>query len=114
MGIFSSWKRKQALKQYARELPRRLSQDYGASTFFTRGQVATAITKLKLNPNFSVYAYAMFLSEDEYNAGHQGTPASLSYLDARVEFARYLPPPPAGSSSFYESGIGMTGGGGTY
>jgi hypothetical protein len=48
MAVFADLKRKRAIKQYARELPRRLYGDYGASTYFTPGQIATATRKLKL------------------------------------------------------------------
>ncbi len=112
MGLFANWKRSQALKRYARELPRRLSHDYGASTFFTRGQIATAITKLKLNPNFSAYAYAMFLSDDDYNAGLSSDPALPAYDKARTEFARNLLSTPSSQASFTDALEATDGGGG--
>jgi hypothetical protein len=112
MGMLANWKRKQALKRYASELPGRLSRDYGATTFFTRGQIATAIAKLKLDPSCSDYAYAMFLPEEDYHAGPRANSAFPSYDEARTEFARHIPPRQPNSATFYESGIGMTGGGG--
>jgi hypothetical protein len=111
MALFADLKRRRAIKQYARELPRRLYDDYGASKFFTPGQIATAAKKLKLAPEFMVYGYAMFLSEDAFDALQPGGSMPLSYQDARAEFAQYAPSKVYDHENFYESGQGFPGAG---
>ncbi len=104
MAIFADLKRKREIKKYASELPRRLYGDYGASTFFTPGQIATAVRKLKLDPAFIVYGYAMFLSEEAFASLQLPTPNQLSYGDARATFVKYTPVKPSATANFYDFG----------
>jgi len=105
MKFFAGRKRDKALALYARSLPARLAQDYGASAFYTKGQINKAISNLKLPADFAAYAHAMFLPEDAYDA------TSPTYAEARAAFQAHLSRKPV-SGEFYESGIGMTYGGG--
>lgn len=111
MAIFAGLKRKREIKRYMQELPRRLHSDYGASTFFTPGQIATAAKKLKLDPEFMVYGYAMFLPKEIFEDLKNTIQNPLSYEEARADFVRYDPTATSASANFYESGIGFTAGG---
>jgi hypothetical protein len=107
MALFADLKRKRAMKQYGRELPRRLYGDYGASTFFTPGQIATAAKKLKLPPEFMVYGYAMFLPKEIFEELKPTMQNPLSYEEARAGFVPYNPTTAAADSNFYESKLGF-------
>jgi len=106
MKLFVNRKLNRALALCARVLPALLTRDYGASTFYTKGQINKAIANLKLPADYAPYAQAMFLPEDAYGLK---TP---TYAEARAAFQTHLPQKPV-SGDFYESGIGMTYGGGT-
>ena len=89
--MFAAFRKKRALKRYAQELPHCLARDYGGQKSFTSAQIAAAVRKLKLDPTLIVHAYAMFLSKELFDSVVTGTPPSLSYEDARVEFLRQVP-----------------------
>ncbi len=107
MPLFAHLKRKRAIRQYARELPRRLNSDYGASAFFTPGQIATAARKLKLDPEFLVYGYTMFLPKESFEDLRKTIQNPLSYEEVRANFVRYNPAVTAENSNFYESVSGL-------
>ena len=109
MALFADLKRKRAIKQYASELPRRLYSDYGASTFFTPGQIATAAKKLKLAQEFLVYGYAIFLPKEVFEELKPTMQNSLTYEEARAEFARHAPSKVYDHENFYESELGFPG-----
>jgi hypothetical protein len=89
--MFAAYRKRQALKRYAQELPRCVARDYGGQKSVTSAQIAAAVHKLKLDPTLIVYAYAMFLSKELFDSVMAGTSASLSYEDARIEFLRQVP-----------------------
>jgi hypothetical protein len=103
MPLFAS-KLDRALATCAKTLPARLAQDYGASEAYTKGQINKAMNKLKLDPKVTIYAYAMFLQEAEYDN------VSPTYSEARAAFMRHMPEKTV-EGLFYESGLGLTGGG---
>src|SRR5208282_5989186 len=95
MNLFGAYRRKRAIKRYARELPRRLYKAYGASEFFTPAQVKTAVAKLGLDPALIALAYAMFLPEDIYEGSRSQLPTAPPYQEARDEFLRFAPKQPS-------------------
>ncbi len=114
MKLLAALRKRHALKRYARELPPRLSHDYGGHEFFTRAQIEVAVGKLKLDPAFIAYGYAMFLPEETFNESLAQMPPSSSYEQARSEIRRYAPPTVRCDDHFYESecgGMGLGDGG---
>jgi hypothetical protein len=96
-------------KQYAARLGGHLSRAYGASDFYTPGQIRSAVAKLGLNPKFIMLGYAAFLPEKAYIIVSASESIQVPYRDARDMVKRYSPRGFGGSASFYESGIAMTG-----
>ncbi|HEY1612927.1 MAG TPA: DUF6559 family protein [Rhizomicrobium sp.] len=108
--MFAAYRKRRALKRYAQELPPRLQRDYGGREYFTRAQIDVAVRKLRLDPKLVVYAYALFLARDEYQALHGATlPA---YSDARAELLQYVTARAASAHNFNESGLGFPAAGG--
>jgi len=107
MTILAGFRRKRAIKRYAQELPRQLYSDYGVSTFFTPRQIATVSKKLKLDPDFIIYRYAMFLAKEVFEELTATMPNPPSYEEARAAFVRYDPAATAENPNFYESGLGL-------
>ena len=59
-------RKKKALKSYIHKLPKLLRKDYGASERYTTGQVRRSIDRYGLNQNYVMYAYAMFVSKNDF------------------------------------------------
>jgi hypothetical protein len=91
MQFFRSWSRNRIAKRYARELPRRLKQAYGASERYTPAQIRTAVSSLGLDANFIALAYVSFLAEEEFDALQFEMSEPISYADGRAMIARYRP-----------------------
>jgi hypothetical protein len=111
MKIFAALRKRRGIRRYARELPRRLAHDYGTRKSFSPAQIDVAVHKLKLDATLIVYAYAMFLSREDFVTILAGSPTSLSYEDARAEFFRYAFHGTS-SSDFHESELGLPAAGG--
>jgi hypothetical protein len=110
MQFFHAYARRRAVRRYARELPRRLSTDYGGGEFFTPPQIRAAAATLGLDPALIGYGYAMFTPEAEFYALDPSLRGALSYRDARAELARYIARSPSATGDFQESGIGLVAG----
>jgi hypothetical protein len=109
MKLFGNSKQNRKIAAYARTLPPRLARDYGASQFYTPGQIARGIANLKLDPSFAIYAHAAFLTEDSFLALHPPMPDTPSYEEARAVFAAHRPSTPISDANFTESGAGFNG-----
>ena len=73
-GSIRAWRDRWSVRKHAPLLQRRLMADYGASEFYTVGQVRAAMGRVGL-PDFLVAAgYAAFLSEADFGSvpGMQG------------------------------------------
>jgi hypothetical protein len=112
MKLLSAWRRRWALRRYARELPKRLYRDYGASEYFTAAQIKTAVGRLGLDDAYIVFGYAMFLPEDAFNALLPGLRNPTPYTEARSEFLGWSATKPSSANGFYESGLGWQFGSG--
>ena len=99
MSLFGAFRRRRAVRKYARRLPRQLYRDYGASQFFTPGQIRAAVARLKIDPAFIVYGYAMFLPEAAFNELRPQMQSQLSYQRARAELLRHVPSKLSGSDN---------------
>ena len=114
MNLLLALRKRRALKRYAKGLPHCLSRDYGPHEFFTRAQIDVAVAKLKLDREFIVYGYAMFLPADVFSGLVSGLPKPLSYVQARDEFRSYVRSHPSLQNDFYKSnngGLGLSDGG---
>ena len=118
MGWFARWRLNRAAKQYARRLPRRLRQGWGASKTYTRGQIDAAVGDLRLDANYVFIAYAVFLSPEDLEAS-QAAFAGFTASEARGAFDSWRPSPSGwgantdyGSSGDYGDGGGHHVGGG--
>lgn len=75
--------KRRAIKNYARKLPALLKKDYGWSDKYTVGQVRRSIERHRLNPNYTIYAYAMFICKNDFQQLDQKT--SMTYEELRLE-----------------------------
>jgi hypothetical protein len=82
-----------AARAYARSLPQELHADWGASTYYTVGQVRTALSRRHLTNRFVAIAYAAFLTEADYLAVAPELPVVIPYDLARGVFEQAKPWP---------------------
>ena len=59
---------RRAAKSYARILPQRLLAGWGASEFYTPGQVRAAVGATGLGGRYVAIAFAAFLTREEFDA----------------------------------------------
>ena len=62
-----------------------LRKRYGAARYYTPGQVKTASDQAGIEAQYLVYAYALFLSKDQFASLGLETPQSRDYEDLRNE-----------------------------
>jgi hypothetical protein len=100
--IFRSRVERSTVRKYASLLGPRLRRDFGASEYFTPGQIKAAVTACQLPPQYVSVAYAAFLSEEAFRSlGVYG-----DYQSLRLLFHHYVPSDPgtpfhpAGPSSY--------------
>jgi hypothetical protein len=74
--------------KFAQRLGPRLLRDYGASRFYTAGQIRVACAKCRLPPRHLALAYAGFLPPDEFEA-IAGRAALSDYSALRALFLRF-------------------------
>jgi hypothetical protein len=91
MGLLHHLTLRRAAKRYARELPGRLLQAYGATTRFDPAQIRAAASSLSLDSRFIAFGYAAVLSEEEFIALQGEMPIPMAYHDARSQLARFAP-----------------------
>ncbi len=91
MGWLENLRRRGAAKRYAQLLPRRLAEAYGRSKIYTKGQITTAVTFLKLDAGYIAYAYAMFLPEEAYQEATRELTFAPDRNVAIAEFDRFRP-----------------------
>ena len=121
MGWLRTWRINRAAKQYGRRLPQQLREGWGFSETYTAGQIKSAVKKLGLDGNFIALGYATFLPEEQFDSLRAEMPIPLSYVEARMTFARHLdrgngPWEPAGENPYVMSGVeshGASGGAGS-
>ena len=74
--------------KFAQRLGPRLLRDYGASKFYTPGQIRAACTKSRLPRRQLALAYAAFLPQTEFEATADGV-ARADYKRLRALFFRF-------------------------
>jgi hypothetical protein len=75
--------------KFAQRLAPRLLRDYGASKFYTPGQIRTACAKCRLPRRHLALAYAAFLPQTEFEAATDET-MWPDYMALRVLFFRFI------------------------
>jgi hypothetical protein len=66
-GWYGRWRLRAAIRKYARRFGATLLQDYGASDFYTPGQIEHTARKLNLPRRYLCIMQAGFLPEDKFN-----------------------------------------------
>lgn len=79
--------RRRRLRPVVIDLPRTLKKNFGASDFYSAGQVDTASRKLKLKPGVMPAAHAIALTPEEFSSAEPGLSTS-DYQAVRAEIAR--------------------------
>jgi hypothetical protein len=75
--------------KFAQRLGPRLLRDYGASRFYTAGQIRAACAKCNLPRRHLALAYAGFLPPDEFEATAGAAAQSDDYSALRALFFRF-------------------------
>lgn len=75
--------------KFAQRLALRLLRDYGASKFYTPGQIRAACAKCRLPRRHLALAYAAFLTQTEFEAATDET-MWPDYMTLRVLFFRFI------------------------
>ena len=82
---------RKAAKRFARELPRKLSNDYGASKTYTPPQIVRAVERAGLPTDYICLGFAAFLTEETFNSlGPRSF--GMTYQDMRSLLKRYTHP----------------------
>jgi len=87
MGFFERWRKRRAIKNYARRLPGLLAKDYGRSKSYTPAQVRSSIERHGLNTEYSCYGVAMFSDRESFDQFHADIGEPCNYDDMRHEIA---------------------------
>ncbi|MBT3022616.1 MAG: hypothetical protein KUF77_01455 [Candidatus Thiodiazotropha sp. (ex Lucina aurantia)] len=77
--------KKAAIKQYCNRLPSLLFRRYGRSANYSYSQVKNTIIEHNLSKSYIVYAFAMYLSLDDYDENVLGEKHIPAYIDLRKE-----------------------------
>ncbi|HEV2674383.1 MAG TPA: DUF6559 family protein [Aliidongia sp.] len=84
MGLIERFRLRQAGRRYAQRLQTALVIGYGASPFYTAGQIDAAVRRQKLQVSFVWLGYAAFLTEPDFDAATQGMVLPLTYEQVRT------------------------------
>jgi hypothetical protein len=87
MGFFERFKKRLAIKSYARLLPRLLAKDYGRSKSYTPAQVRSSIERHGLNTEYSCYGIAMFSDREGFDQFHAASGELCNYDEMRGEIS---------------------------
>ncbi len=87
MGFFERFRKRRAIKIYARRLPRLLAKDYGRSQSYTPAQVRKTIERHGLNATYSCYGIAMFSGREGFDQFHAESGEQCNYDEMRTEIA---------------------------
>ncbi len=91
MGWLRRWAMRRAARAYARRLPAELQAGWGAAPFYTPGQVAAAIRRLKLEGPHAALAYAAFTTQSDFETVESALRGQIGYDEARKLMERTAP-----------------------
>ncbi|HXY58428.1 MAG TPA: DUF6559 family protein [Methylocystis sp.] len=92
MGFLTRFRKRWAIRSYARRLPRLLAADYGRSKRYTPPQVKATIERSGLNSDYFGYAVAMFSDRDGFEHFHAELGENRSFDEARAELLSFCYP----------------------
>jgi hypothetical protein len=86
---FESWRKRRAIRCYARRLPRLLAKDYGYSKTYTPQQIRKTIERSGMNTDYSCYGVAMFSGREDFNEYHREIDEYYDYDAMRRHVAEW-------------------------
>ena len=90
MSLLFTLRKNGAAKRYARKLPAALRNGWGRSASYTPGQIQAAVRTAKFDPEFIVFGYAAFLSEEAFAEVYADIPPPIPRDAAREAFVRFV------------------------
>ncbi len=90
MGWLENHLRRRAVQRLARVLPQVLHQNWGASEFYSAGQVERALQIAGLSGRHEAIAHAALLTREEYLATTTKLRQPIDYDEAHRRFANAL------------------------
>jgi hypothetical protein len=101
------WRSRRAAKAYATRLGPWLRRAFGTSATYKQGQIERGIRELRLDPDYALFGYALFLDRAAFDALLGALPDRAAFEQARAALMRELGQPPKSHAS--PSGAGMDG-----
>lgn len=87
MVFLEKWRKRRAILDYARNLPKLLARDYGHSLSYFPRQVRSTIERYGLSGDYSCYAISMFSDRAAFEQYHVGIGEVCDYNSMRTEVA---------------------------
>ena len=113
MDLLRTIQMRSAAKRYAALLGPSLSRSFGPSSTYTPKQIQRGISDCTLDRRYTVFAYAAFLPEAEFDARVSDMPIKLPYREARDLYFKFVRPKPGLTFGGVQGvGEGSTPGGG--
>ncbi len=86
-GLLKGRRRRRAIRDYVRRLPRLLRRDYGPGRHYTPAQIRASIARGGLDVPNSCYALAMFSDEATFDSYHAAIGEACDFGAMRAEVA---------------------------
>lgn len=109
MALFDRYRKRRAIKAFAKRLGPALSERFGHTPFYTADQIGDVVTsgKLRRHREYMIYAYCLFMSQSEFEALDNDTAAAGDFDTLRSEAYAFIGPGPAaahpGSGAYGEA-----------
>jgi len=79
------WRRRRALRRYARLLPGLLRRDFGFARYYTPAQIRSTIDRNGLSSDYDCYALAIFTEREAFEFHHAALGQTCDYAAMRDE-----------------------------
>lgn len=83
--MFNTYLKKRNVKKYVKKLPARLKKLYGKNKYYTKAQVDRAIRETRCSTSDVCYAYAIYVSPEEFDHIHRVNGEQCDYGAMRNE-----------------------------
>jgi hypothetical protein len=87
------WRSRRAAKAYATRLGPWLRRAFGTSATYKQGQIERGIRELRLDPDYALFGYALFLDRASFEALLGALPDPAGFEEARAALMRELGQP---------------------
>jgi uncharacterized protein DUF6559 len=84
------WRSRRAAKAYVTRLGPRLRGAFGTSATYKQGQIERGIRELRLDPDYALFGYALFLDRAAFDALLGALPNRAAFEEARAALLRVL------------------------